>query len=48
MRTADYMTTQLLANYRIGGEWMDSATRLESTSPATGEVIGTYADGSAR
>ena len=31
----------------IGGEWMDSSTRLESINPATGEVIGTYADGSA-
>jgi betaine-aldehyde dehydrogenase len=30
----------------IGGEWIDSPTRLESFNPATGEVIGTYADGS--
>jgi betaine-aldehyde dehydrogenase len=31
----------------IGGEWIDSAQRLESINPATGEVIGTYADGAA-
>jgi pimeloyl-ACP methyl ester carboxylesterase len=31
----------------IGGEWVDSPTRLNSVNPATGGVIGTYADGSA-
>jgi betaine-aldehyde dehydrogenase len=31
----------------IGGEWVDSANRLDSINPATGEVIGTYADGAA-
>jgi betaine-aldehyde dehydrogenase len=42
------MSKQLLcANNWIGGEWVDSATRLESINPATGEVIGTYADGAA-
>jgi betaine-aldehyde dehydrogenase len=37
----------LLAKNWIAGEWVDSPTRLESINPATGEVIGTYADGSA-
>jgi betaine-aldehyde dehydrogenase len=37
----------LFAKNWIGGEWVDSATRLESINPATGEVIGTYADGAA-
>jgi hypothetical protein len=27
------------------GEWVDSAQHTESINPATGEVIGTYADG---
>ncbi|MGV8921487.1 MAG: aldehyde dehydrogenase family protein [Pseudomonas sp.] len=35
----------LSARHWIGGEWVDSATRLDSINPATGEVIGTYADG---
>jgi betaine-aldehyde dehydrogenase len=29
----------------INGEWVDSAQYTESINPATGEVIGTYADG---
>lgn len=42
------MTKTLLnARHWIGGEWVDSKTRLDSIDPATGEVIGTYADGSA-
>jgi betaine-aldehyde dehydrogenase len=42
------MSRQLFsAKNWIGGEWVDSATRLDSIDPATGEVIGTYADGAA-
>jgi betaine-aldehyde dehydrogenase len=41
------MGTLLHAKNWIGGEWSDSPTRLESINPVTGEVIGTYADGSA-
>lgn len=37
----------LTAKNWIGGEWVDSSTRLESINPATGETIGTYADGAA-
>jgi betaine-aldehyde dehydrogenase len=29
----------------INGEWVDSAQHTKSINPATGEVIGTYADG---
>ena len=29
----------------INGEWVDSAQHTDSINPATGEVIGTYADG---
>ena len=29
----------------IGGEWVDSKNRLDSINPATGETIGTYANG---
>lgn len=29
----------------IGGEWTDSSKQSESFDPATGERIGTYADG---
>lgn len=36
---------QLTARNWIGGEWIDSATRRDSIDPATGETIGTYADG---
>ena len=35
----------LTAKHWIDGTWVDSDTRLDSTDPATGEVIGTYADG---
>jgi betaine-aldehyde dehydrogenase len=37
----------LSAKNWIGGEWVDSPSRLNSINPATGEIIGTYADGSA-
>jgi betaine-aldehyde dehydrogenase len=40
------MATLLSAKNWIGGEWVDSPTRLNSINPASGEVIGTYADGS--
>jgi betaine-aldehyde dehydrogenase len=40
------MGKQFAAKNWIGGEWVDSPTRLHSINPATGEVIGTYADGS--
>ena len=40
------MTTgRLNARHWIGGEWVDSKDRLDSINPATGETIGTYADG---
>lgn len=35
----------LSACHWIDGEWVDSATRRESIDPATGAVIGSYADG---
>lgn len=39
------MTSELLAaRHWIGGDWIDSQTRLDSINPATGETIGTYAD----
>jgi Aldehyde dehydrogenase family len=41
------MRKLLSARNWIGGEWTDAPTRLNSINPATGEVIGTYADGSA-
>jgi betaine-aldehyde dehydrogenase len=34
----------LVARHWIGGAWIDSNNSLESINPATGEVIGTYAD----
>ena len=37
----------LNARHWIDGEWVDSATRLSSIDPATGEQIGTYADAGA-
>ena len=36
---------QLNARHWIGGEWVDSKERLDSINPATGETIGTYANG---
>lgn len=40
------MTITLLnARHWIAGEWVDSKTRSESFNPATGEKIGTYAQG---
>jgi betaine-aldehyde dehydrogenase len=43
------MSTDALphARHYIGGQWVDSATRTESHNPATGEVLGTFADGGA-
>jgi betaine-aldehyde dehydrogenase len=41
------MSAQLSASHWIGGEWVDSPTRQASINPATGEEIGTYADGGA-
>ena len=37
--------TKTFQNY-IGGEWVDSASgeTFESTSPATGDAIGTFPD----
>ena len=34
----------LVARHWIGGEWIDSRNILNSFNPATGEIIGTYAD----
>lgn len=34
----------LSAHHWIGGDWIDTQTRLDSINPATGETIGTYAD----
>jgi betaine-aldehyde dehydrogenase len=34
----------LVARHWIGGEWVDSKNTLNSFNPATGEIIGTYAD----
>lgn len=41
------MSELLNAKHWIGGEWVDSSTRRDSFDPATGLVIGTYADGDA-
>ena len=41
------MADLLSAKNWVDGEWLDSPNRLESVNPATGEVIGTYADGGA-
>jgi betaine-aldehyde dehydrogenase len=38
-------TEKKLARHWIDGAWVDSATHRESFNPATGEVIGSYADG---
>jgi betaine-aldehyde dehydrogenase len=40
-------TKQLVARHWIGGDWVDSKTVLDSIDPATGETIGTYANGGA-
>ncbi|HEV7915548.1 MAG TPA: aldehyde dehydrogenase family protein, partial [Albitalea sp.] len=40
-------TTSLNARHWIGGEWVDSQRRLDSIDPATGEKIGSFADGGA-
>ena len=39
------MASLMSARHWIGGEWVDSSTRLNSINPATGEIIGSYADG---
>ena len=39
------MATRLQARHWIDGQWVDGSTRLDSIDPATGDVIGTYADG---
>src|SRR5947209_6723562 len=36
------------ATHWIDGEWVDGDPRLDSFDPATGSVIGTYADGGER
>ncbi|ROR46373.1 aldehyde dehydrogenase family protein [Kitasatospora cineracea] len=41
------MTLENTARHWIDGEWVDSARTSESIDPATGETIGTYADGGA-
>ena len=41
------MTEQMTARHWIGGEWAGSARTSDSVDPATGEVIGTYADADA-
>lgn len=41
------MTEQFVARHWIGGEWADSARTSISVNPATGEVIGSYADADA-
>ncbi len=42
------MAAQLLtARHWIDGEWVDSADRLDSIDPATGKIIGHYANGGA-
>lgn len=33
------------AMHWIGGQWLDSSEHRESVNPATGEVIGIYAEG---
>jgi betaine-aldehyde dehydrogenase len=38
-------TEKKLARHWIDGAWVDSATHRESFNPATGEAIGSYADG---
>ncbi len=35
------------AKHWIGGEWSTAGAKRESINPATGEVIGHYADGNA-
>ncbi|GAA3309826.1 hypothetical protein GCM10020295_75430 [Streptomyces cinereospinus] len=38
------MTEKTNVSHWIGGEWVGSARTSQSVNPATGEVIGTYAD----
>jgi betaine-aldehyde dehydrogenase len=38
---------RLVARHWIGGDWVDSKSVLDSIDPATGETIGTYANGGA-
>ena len=45
LKTSSAATPPLTARHWIGGEWLDSPRRLDSFNAATGESIGTYADG---
>jgi betaine-aldehyde dehydrogenase len=47
MKGEGMTSTPLNARHWIGGEWVDSQRRLDSIDPATGEKIGTFADGGA-
>ncbi|MDB5552149.1 MAG: aldehyde dehydrogenase [Rhizobium sp.] len=38
-------SNSMTARHWIGGDWVDSASRLNSINPASGETIGTYANG---
>lgn len=38
------MASQLTARHWIDGEWVDSASSVQSINPANGEVIGTYSE----
>jgi betaine-aldehyde dehydrogenase len=42
---AESMTTGQIAEHWIGGEWVGSDSVSESMNPATGEVLGRWADG---
>ena len=44
-RTETSMPHESYARHWIGGDWVDSDTRRDSVDPATGDRIGTYADG---
>lgn len=39
--------SNLQARHWIGGEWVDTTTRVDSINPATGEKIGTYTEAGA-
>lgn len=41
------MTEPVSVRHWIGGEWVDSARKSNTINPATGEVIGTYAEADA-
>jgi betaine-aldehyde dehydrogenase len=42
------MSKPAIALHWIDGQWLDSTQHRDSVNPATGDVIGTYADGSER